>query len=183
VALGINEKCDVRQWADLDKLERRYDYVMCRGNSLVYAQTWDGSTTVADESCFVDALVKMASVIEPGGYLHIDAPESHALELNQSATPRAPVHYAMPSSRWRPSRVHVTESVEERGQKRIWACKVEVRYGLLRSRSLSFRRYSGRLTMDALEPLLFEAGFDGIERLQLRGDRRSGHATVLARRR
>jgi hypothetical protein len=75
----------------------------------------------------------------------------------------------------------VNESVRDSDERRLWRCKVKVRFGWFNTQSTSFKRYSSRLTMAQLEPLLIETGFGDFERLALRGDRTSGHAALLAR--
>ncbi len=63
------------RWQDLDRLdEAGYDYVLCRGNSLVYLDTWSGEDTVAAEDKIRQALRAMGSRVRPGGWLHIDGP-------------------------------------------------------------------------------------------------------------
>jgi hypothetical protein len=95
VELGVSDKCDLRTWAELAESDKRYDHVMCRGNSLVYARSWDGGPTVADRASIVDYLEKMVAVLAPGGFLHIDAPREYGLSLRRSATAKRP-HPGMP---------------------------------------------------------------------------------------
>lgn len=40
----------VLDWRNLDQIDAQYDYVMCRGNSVVYASTWTGGGQVATRS-------------------------------------------------------------------------------------------------------------------------------------
>ncbi len=64
------------RWQDLDRLEPvDYDYVLCRGNSLVYLDTWSGEGTVAAEDNIRAALRVIGSRVKPGGWLHIDGPK------------------------------------------------------------------------------------------------------------
>lgn len=64
------------RWQDLYQLEPAdYDYVLCRGNSLVYLDSWSGDDDVAAEDKIRLALRAISSRVRPGGWLHIDGPK------------------------------------------------------------------------------------------------------------
>ncbi|MEL7157613.1 MAG: class I SAM-dependent methyltransferase [Actinomycetota bacterium] len=168
-------QCDVVDWADLDPADGRYDYLMCRGNSLVYASTWG---TDADAAVGLGALEhylqRFAAVIEPGGWLHIDAPAAMG-----SGTARTTGHAV--DAEGEPVAVTITESVIERTRSRFWTCIVQAEFVDGTVGRLSFAMHSAKLTIDVLEPLLARNGFIYWGRPDLGGDRPS-HPALLARR-
>lgn len=168
-------QCDVVDWADLDPADGRYDYVMCRGNSLVYASTWG---TDADAAVGIDALERylqrFAAVVEPGGWLHIDAPAAMSSGTAKTFGDAVDVN-------GEPVAITVTESVIERAKSRFWTCIVAADYGEGRQGRLSFGMHSAKLTIDVLETLLARNGFLYWGRPELGGERVS-HPALLARR-
>lgn len=167
-------QCDVVDWADLHPDDGTYDYVMCRGNSLVYASTWG---TGADAAVGVDALERylqrFASVVEPGGWLHIDAPAAMSSGTAKTTGVVRDVD-------GQPVRISVTESVIERARSRYWTCIVVADYQDGSQGRLSFGMHSAKLTLEVLEELLGRAGFVYWGRPELGGDRPS-HPALLAR--
>ncbi len=147
-------------WSELDQIEARFDYVMCRGNSLAYAGTWSGSRVVATRRQLKDYLSRMGDRVRAGGYLHVDAP----WELGRSTR-------ILPTDRGT-----ITEFVDNDGDCRAW--RVEVQYP--DGRTTRFARYSARLTADDVKGLLDELGFEHTNPFDLPAER-PGLGVVIAR--
>lgn len=168
-------QCDVADWSDLDPSDGTYDYVMCRGNSLVYASTWG---TAADITSGIDDLERyvqrFAAVVEPGGWLHIDAP------LAMSSGTARTIGYAIDDND-RFVEVSITECVIERATSRYWRCIVSADWGDGEVGRLEFGMHSAKLTIDVLADILGRNGFVYWGRPEFDGDRAS-HPALLARR-
>ncbi|MHA3019652.1 class I SAM-dependent methyltransferase [Mycobacterium sp. BMJ-28] len=63
------------KWADLGRcFPEIFDLVMCRGNSLAYADSWDQEVSRADNQSILGHLEGMYASVRPGGYLFVDIP-------------------------------------------------------------------------------------------------------------
>jgi SAM-dependent methyltransferase len=155
----------VLDWSDLWRIQRPYDYVMCRGNSLVYADTWSGSgaETVASPDKIINYLRKIAVKVRPGGYLHVDAPWKVELE-----------HRALPPVE--AGDVTIWEEVRTSVDHRHW------RVGFKRndSRTLKFERYSSLLTVEDLSGALDSMGFEETKPFTMPGER-PNFGVIIAR--
>lgn len=66
----------VLDWEDLGRLDKKFDAVMCRGNSFVYLDSWE-KDLIDTENFFEKAqksLRSMRQVLKPDGFLYIDMP-------------------------------------------------------------------------------------------------------------
>jgi len=153
----------VLDWASLSRIEGSYDYVLCRGNSLAYADTWTGDRNVAPLRRIEDYLGRIAAKVRPGGYLHIDAPWQ--LELDHE--------------KYRPvgsGSVSIWEQVSAEADCRQW----ELAYNLSDRNTIKFRRYSSLLTIDRIETALKLMGFLDTTPFSL-GAERPGFGVIIAR--
>ncbi len=67
------------RWEELDSLyPSRFDVVMCRGSSFIYAGTWD-SAADPDFSALERSLKSMAGCLRPGGRLYVDTTQEEDL--------------------------------------------------------------------------------------------------------
>lgn len=163
---GVSDECVECRWLELGKWERKFQYVMCRGNSLVYATSWgDNSDTAADFKILEDNLKAISSVVAPGGYLHIDAPRSS--ELSEKT---------YPAIEFRNKVVVVTERVTLQGNSRRWDLRVSIG-----DEVFSFLRNSSNICANDFEKILIKIGFSSIEHIHLQGERPS-YSVLLARR-
>jgi SAM-dependent methyltransferase len=156
----------VLNWSDLDLLRGRYQYVMCRGNSLAYADTWGGGSKVASEGKLACLLDKICDRVAPGGWLHIDAPID--LRLGDREYQQTMLD-GEPCSIW--------EEVEPIGDARLWTVRFSTPSG-----TRQFRRYSSNLTIDQLEHhLRTRLGFKETSLVRLDGER-SSFGVIIAQR-
>jgi len=71
------------RWDELESLfPGRFDAVLCRGSSLIYAGTWD-SNTDPEPSAIARSLESMARCLRPGGRLYVDSTHEEDLLLLQ----------------------------------------------------------------------------------------------------
>ena len=141
-------------WTDLKKIEGLYDYVLCRGNSLAYADTWTGKKKVANKDLVATYLGLMAKKVRPGGHLHIDAPL--AMSMANRKYPEA-------GGQW------IWEQVSVDRERREWWLK----FGGPEERTVEFKRYSSMLTIDLVQRALEDLGFEDTEPIGLAGERPS----------
>lgn len=74
---GVNIEARHVMWADLSKkFDPIFDYVYCRGNSLIYAASWEQNWIVPDRSKeeIEKALKNFATVLKLKGILYVDFP-------------------------------------------------------------------------------------------------------------
>jgi SAM-dependent methyltransferase len=153
----------VLDWASLARVEGTYDYVLCRGNSLAYADTWAGERNVAPLNRIEDYLGRIAAKVRPGGHLHIDAPWQ--LELDHEK-------YRRVGS----GSLSIWEQVSAEADCRQW----ELAYKLAEHNTIRFRRYSSLLTIDRIETALKQMGFFDTTPFSLAAER-PGFGVVIAR--
>lgn len=154
----------ILDWARLNQVEGRYDYVLCRGNSLAYADTWGGRRKVASRTLLETYLRRMRDKVAPGGYLHIDAP----WDLGLSATSYRVIE-GHSASIW--------EKVSVDRDAREWWMVVEQEG----QRPVAFKRYSSLLTIDGVATILDRLGFEETQPFQLTGER-SNFGVIIAKR-
>ncbi len=156
----------VLNWRDLGQIDMVYDLVMCRGNSLVYANTWGGGDEVAPLDTIKAYLSHMADRVRDGGFLLVDAPwqlamgtTTHGLIGGWSCTEEVHPDHADETDR-REWWVHFRQEGRER--------------------PLSFRRYSSALTVRLIQGALLEMGFEETTPIRLEGER-TALGTIIAR--
>lgn len=154
----------ILDWAHLNRVEGRYDYVLCRGNSLAYADTWAGRHRVATEAVLTTYLRRMADKVRPGGFLHVDAPWELALagrSYREDETERGMV--------W--------EKVTVDRERREWWLSFKPADG---GAAVQFKRYSSLLTINRVQETLQKLGFAKTKPLQMDGER-PVFGTIIAR--
>lgn len=154
----------VRTWANLSEVQRAYDYVLCRGNSLAYADTWTGHHEVASSETIIHYLRQIAIKVRPGGYLHIDAPWEAKLE---------PRKYQPVAS----GALSIWEEVVTEADYRHW----RVGFKPPRGQTLKFERYSSRITIHELADALSSMGFEETMPFAMTGER-PNFGVIIARR-
>ncbi len=151
-------------WADLRQIRRTYDYVLCRGNSLAYADTWwTGDPKVASRATIQDYLRQIAAKVRPGGHLHIDAPWEAELACR---------NYRSVAS----GAVSIWEEVETGADHRHW----RVDFKLPSGQTIKFERYSSRLTIHDVAEALTSMDFDDTEPFVMPGER-ANYGVIIAR--
>jgi hypothetical protein len=154
----------VLSWAELGQVDGHYDYVMCRGNSLAYADTWTGRSIVATDVVLQSYLDRMAEAVKPGGYLHVDAPWK--LGLAKTSYHREATEVG---SIW--------EQVTVERDRREWWLSITPDDG---APAVQFKRYSSLLTIEYLADVLHWMGFGSVEPFQMDGERKV-FGTIIAR--
>lgn len=154
----------VLDWAELNRIHESYDYVLCRGNSLAYADTWTGSQTVASAGTIRQHVTQIATKVAPGGFLHVDAPWEATLK---------PRKYRAVAS----GAVSIWEQVETGADFRHWRIDVKLPSG----QTFKFERYSSLLTIHHLADALEDLGFEQTEPFAMAGER-SNYGVIIARR-
>ncbi len=158
----------VINWRDLRVVRGTYDYVLCRGNALAYADSWSGEGTVSSRDSIRDYLAQMAARIEPGGHLHIDAP--------WRLTPRDG-----PSVIVDRDDLRITEEIKDHDDHREWLVNFRRTDGTNSNSEIAFRRLSSRLTIHDVREELNELNlFDDPEPFQLEAERKV-YGTIIAR--
>lgn len=150
-------------WARLELIKIRYDYILCRGNSLVYADTWRGQCQVASDELIRRYLGQMHDRLRCGGYLHVDAPWQFDLSTTSYRTIRG-------------RSASIREEVANDGNARKWTMTIE-RPG---QDPATFERYSSLLTINRIAEILDELDFEETEPFELEGER-SNFGVIIAR--
>lgn len=163
-ARNVDDSALQLRWEELTSVGKQYDYVMCRGNSLVYADSWEGGFPAASMDTIERHIRGIASVVAPGGYLHVDAPRTSNL-----------VEVSYPEISFRGKQVRVTERVFLSNGYRRWEQHV-----FIGSEEFAFARNSADLTGAKLGDLLRRNGFVNIETVELAGERPS-YQVLLAK--
>ena len=150
-------------WAELGKVVDHYDYVMCRGNSLVYASTWAGGDKVASLDEVKELLGQIACRVKRGGYLHVDAPRTLKNRTSE---------YTQKTSR--DGRNTVWEEVTTEADARRWRLSFKSPFGLTK-----FKRFSTLMTIDDVSLALKELGFTDTDPIDLKYER-PGFGVIIA---
>jgi SAM-dependent methyltransferase len=164
-ARGVNPDCSLAKWSEMATiLSSTFDYVMCRGNSLVYAASWVGEQRpAASNGELVASLTDIASMVKPGGTVHIDLPSFESV-LTTNYPPRVV----------NDEEVRITERVAVRDETRLWESEI----------SVGDHRYQYSVASAILRPadvvtVLQQAGFFDVREVRLAGERTS-YRTLLA---
>jgi len=113
---GVRVDVAQRDWTELDGVYGdAYDYVMCRGNSLIYATTWAGSSDAATLGCLADSLLAIVRTARIGGTVHLDFPRQ--LESAWASHPRRVIDGHS---------VAAEERVYIEGGRRIWELRMDI---------------------------------------------------------
>jgi SAM-dependent methyltransferase len=163
-ALAVSDQAWQLRWADLASLGRSYDLVMCRGNSLAYAESWEDGASAANREAIARHVDELAAAVAPGGWLLVDAPR--ALTMAEAT---------YPAQTFRGSMVVVSERVTLGADHRVWEQRVCVG-----GDEASFVRRSSNLTAEGLTGIVLGAGFDCVVPVAVDGERPS-YGVLLAR--
>lgn len=147
---GVSPEATQSRWEELSTHhgEGRFDVVMCRGCSFLYAGTWDADAE-PDRTILATAMRQFVACVKPGGRLYIDI--ARAADLDD------------PEPQWTPQRtliigdhrVELREVVRNHPDKdiRVWHSWLEVD-----GRSYEFERRSHFLRHEQLVDLMTTAG-------------------------
>lgn len=157
---GLTNKAVIARWDQLgDLFPAVFALVMCRGNSLAYADAWDEDTPrVAGGPRIASHLAGMTAAIRPGGALLLDIPR-----IDADAEPMLRLDHHGTSHDGLPARI--VESVLTDLERSIRRWTVEMTVGDL---THVFERSSRLLDRDRIVALLCGLGFDDV--VSLAGD-------------
>jgi len=140
---------------------QQFDVVLCRGCSFVYAGTWD-TDRAPDRSALAASLRGLVGCLRAGGRLYLDVADEYDLE---DPEPGWIVH---PPRAIEGHQVQLRERVvvDSAERTRHWAITIDVD-----GRELRLERSSHYLPHCELITLLYEAGFDDVQRVSVPGER------------
>lgn len=164
-ARGVSDKAHQLAWSDLGTLGRQFGLVVCRGNSVAYADSWQRTAPAAPLATIESSVRAIAAAVAPGGCLLIDAPGE-----------REETSAGYPAAVFRGEQVRVSEKVRLAGGCRAWTHQVTIGT----KEKHEFTRYSADITGEALRGMLARAGLTAITEVTLEGERPS-YQSLLAR--
>ena len=152
-------------WSQLYTLYRTFDIVLCRGNSIIYVDSWthvlDPSIeTVLNHIRF--SLQKMYCLLNEGGFLYVDISSSR----EYAAGPR--IHEDFGERVFDGEKVHLTWDITHDWDKRVRAVK-----SLRTIDGIAYtHEYSGFLLKhEELVEILTDVGFEKVEKIAFPGER------------
>ena len=156
--LGVSPDVWTLRWDELRSLHQQYDLVMCRGNSLAYADSWVEDDAEAASLDVVESHLRdIASTVAASGYLLVDAPRMAEL---------AEVSY--PPTTFRDKHVMVRERATPIGDFRRWEQEISIDGDIHR-----FARQSTNLTGRDLAGILARVGFADVRAIHVAAERPS----------
>ncbi|GAA0273393.1 hypothetical protein GCM10010302_08740 [Streptomyces polychromogenes] len=184
--LGLDTKPIHLDWADLGgTFPGVFDLIICRGNSLVYADVWDEDTHDGDThdedthdqdtpavgaAAVAGHLRSMYAALKPGGFLYVDIPVPA-----DPARPQERIHHTPCEVRGRRVSVSETITLLPGAGLRRWDVRMEIG-----DEVFSFTRHSHVLDREQLTHALRRAGFT--EPVPLEGNTLRDHYEVLTAR-
>ncbi|MEU9237348.1 class I SAM-dependent methyltransferase [Streptomyces subrutilus] len=170
-ALGLDTKPILLDWADLGgAFPEVFDLLICRGNSLVYANVWDDDNPVADASSIVGHLKSMYGALKPGGFLYVDIPA----ESDVSRPDGRIYHTPCEVSGRQVSVSEIISVIPDAGLRR-WDVRMEID-----DEVFEFSRHSHIFDEERLRQALGEAGFTEV--MPLEGNTLRDHYQVFTAR-
>ncbi|WP_138908393.1 class I SAM-dependent methyltransferase [Streptomyces chryseus] len=169
--LGLDTKPIHLDWADLaGTFPDVFDLLICRGNSLVYANVWDNDNPVADAAAIVGHLKSMYGALKPGGFLYVDIP-AHS---DQSRPDGRIYHTPCEVRGWKVSVSETITLLADAGLRR-WEVRME-----LDDEVFEFTRHSHVFDETRLRQALDHAGFTEV--MPLEGNTLRDHYQVFTAR-
>lgn len=163
IEMAVSAKIECLEWSELDKLGKQYDFILCRGNSLVYDGSWDGGQEIALANKIEKDITAMADRLRPGGYLYIDVARSLRLGKAQYTLKSGNAQYS------------ITEEVIPCNGGRHWFMKVE-----FKDQNFICERWSSNYSLKELQDTLQKIGFSNLDEVALSGERQN-FAVIIAR--
>jgi SAM-dependent methyltransferase len=138
----------------------RFDIAMCRGNSLIYAGTWD-QAAAPDRQILNETIRNLRACLKPGGTLYVDTTCDENLNRDEPEVNHYPVR------RINGSTISLSETIDtdRDNRSRTWILDLNVD-GIVHR----LERRSHYLPHSELVALLRDAGFENIRRHQIAGE-------------
>jgi SAM-dependent methyltransferase len=158
---GIDLEPRQARWEELDELYAgRFDVVLCRGCSLIYAGTFE-TDTEPDRLALESSIRSLARCLRPGGRLYVDTAPEEPHDEDSLWTKHAPrtIHG---------HRVELHERVRADHEAGIRQWTVQLR---IDRASFDFERKSHYLPHAELARLLHDAGLEDVARTEVAGER------------
>jgi len=161
---GVQIPCYLSNWLELTKrIPKKFDAVLCRGNSLIYVDSWDGGKpAVGTKDRIRKALAEFYGILNPGGLLYVDI-------INESEFDRA--NYPI---------------IEDMGEKTIDGKRMKLTWEVVHDYEKKVRTVTSHLSIDGswheyvyssyllrhneLVDMLKEAGFRRVEKTEIEGE-------------
>lgn len=153
---GLSNDAICARWEDLGRMfPEVFDMVMCRGNSLAYADTWDSDSALEfDPGRVITHVAGMAGALRPGGALLVDLPSARP-----DTSPSVLEHQGFcPAGQ----PVTVIEEISTDHETRIRHWDVAMTVG---HRNYRFARSSYLLDLNTLRDALDACGFTSVRSL------------------
>jgi SAM-dependent methyltransferase len=149
------------RWEELDVLyEDRFDVVLCRGCSLIYANTFDKDSE-PDRSVLERSIESLARCLRPGGRLYVDTPE----EQEPGEDPQW-IEHAPRTIDGHRVELHERVTTDRKAGIRHWMVRLRID-----SASFDFERKSHFMPHAELARLLEDAGLENVARADVTGER------------
>lgn len=173
-AAGVPAKPSLLRWNELARtFPQVFELIMCRGNSLAYADAWDSHVNdPSDFSSLVEHLSGMYGAIKPGGYLFVDFPVE---EGTDAVSVRRNVRSGALNDARPVEVVEVIEANRTSGQ-RVWSVVITIS-----DSEYTFERVSRILGAEQLTNALLEAGFSEVRQVGGSGIRKHYDSLVAVR--
>ena len=170
---GLDIPNKVSDWHDLAELGRKFDAVLCRGNSFIYVDSWDEGTALDTKNFLsrgLKSLQQMYAVLNEGGMLYIDMPSKKEYEHGPVVVENLGERLIDEKS------TKLTWSVQH-----DWANRVRIVHSERRVGTERFEHdyYSFLLKHEELRLLLEQAGFTDIRQVTLAGE--NGYDIYIAK--
>lgn len=157
-AAGVPVKPLLLRWNELAyAFPQVFELILCRGNSLAYADAWDSRVDdPKDFRSLVEHLSGMYGAIKPGGYVFVDFPVDESAD---AVSVRRNVRSGVLDDSRAVEVVEVIEANRQSGQ-RIWSVSISIS-----GSEYIFNRVSRILGAEELTEALLEAGFSEARRV------------------
>lgn len=167
--LGVSIEAKNIMWSDLAKnFDPVFDLVYCRGNSLVYAASWEQNWIVPHRSQeeILKAIQNIYAVLKPGGYYYVD-------KTSHKERPRTE-NLGVIETKEGPIEIIWKFEHDEKNRIRTWT--TALRFVESEEERIHVS-YSYLLTNEELEQMLKQAGFSEVKScVSVRGE---GHYDVF----
>lgn len=157
-------------WLDLSKkIPKKFDVLICRGNSLIYVDSWNQDKKELNKAHIKKTLQEFFKVTASGGFLYVDLPNKK--EFDQ----KYPLLEEFGEKIIDGKKVKLTWQLNHDYERKLRACKITI---FINNEKHEFLNYSYLLRHEELIKFLKESGFKKVEPILLKGE--TYYASFLA---